>query len=141
MRSSAKKGFTLIELMIVVAVIAILAAIAYPSYTRYVYRARRADGQDLLMRIAAAQERYYTNFNKYTADITGSAPGGLAMNSTSSSGYYRVLPADVVASATGYTILARPQGAQTGDTACPTLSVDNALNKAPAGLTANGSCW
>ncbi|GAI02651.1 unnamed protein product, partial [marine sediment metagenome] len=57
MRSSAKKGFTLIELMIVVAVIAILAAIAYPSYTRYVYRARRADGQDLLMRIAAAQER------------------------------------------------------------------------------------
>src|SRR5690606_11790491 len=59
------RGFTLIELMIVVAIVAILAAIAYPSYINYIQRTRRADGHEMLMRMAAAQERYYTNYNHY----------------------------------------------------------------------------
>ena len=144
MQSSAEKGFTLIELMIVVAVIAILAAIAYPSYTRYVYRARRADGQDLLMRIAAAQERYYTRYNSFAADISAPAtatPPGLGMNLVSERGYYRVDPAGVSVTANTYTIAATPQGAQRGDADCPSLSIDSALNKRPSVQTSNGFCW
>lgn len=58
-------GFTLIELMIVVAIIGIIAAIAYPSYTQYVERARRSDAQGALMGLAAAMERHRTVNGSY----------------------------------------------------------------------------
>ena len=62
-----QSGFTLLELMIVLAVIAILSAIAIPTYVNYGYRARRGDGQELLLRVANAQERYYSTANTYGA--------------------------------------------------------------------------
>jgi prepilin-type N-terminal cleavage/methylation domain-containing protein len=55
-RRGRMRGFTLIELMIVLAVIAILAAIAYPSYTRYVLRAKRADAKQQLLQAAQWNE-------------------------------------------------------------------------------------
>jgi type IV pilus assembly protein PilE len=63
-----KKGFTLLELMIVVAVIGILTAIALPSYQEHVRRAKRAEGKAALLKAAQLQERMY---------ITG-IPGTLA---------------------------------------------------------------
>lgn len=64
------KGFTLIEMMIVVAIIGILAAIAYPSYDEYVKRANRTEGQAFLNDVAARQERYFSQNNKYINDVT-----------------------------------------------------------------------
>ena len=58
-------GFTLIELMIVVAIIGIIAAIAYPSYQQYVERARRSDAQTALLGLASAMERHRTANNSY----------------------------------------------------------------------------
>lgn len=55
-----QKGFTLIELMIVVVIIGVLAAIAYPSYRDSVNRTQRADALATLSRLAGAQERFYT---------------------------------------------------------------------------------
>ncbi|MGP0172022.1 type IV pilin protein [Pseudomonas sp. NCHU5208] len=66
------KGFTLIEMMIVVVVIGILAAIAYPSYQEYVRKSKRADAQAALMELSHFMERYYTANGKYTkSDGTG----------------------------------------------------------------------
>ena len=61
----SNNGFTLIELMIVVAIIGIIAAIAYPNYTQYVERARRSDAQGALMGLAAAMERHRTTNGSY----------------------------------------------------------------------------
>ena len=63
-------GFTLIELMIVVAVIGVLSAIAYPSYTSYVARSKRAECKAGVLQTMQQQERYFTQYNTYTTDAT-----------------------------------------------------------------------
>ena len=67
-RGKPEPGFTLIELMIVVAIVGILAAIAYPSYTEYVRRAARADAQGALTSLAAVMERWFSDNNTYVGD-------------------------------------------------------------------------
>lgn len=70
MQNTNAKGFTLIELMIVVAVIGIIAAIAYPAYQGQVQKTRRTDGKAKLMEIMQAQERNYTVSLTYVTDLT-----------------------------------------------------------------------
>ncbi|MEX6501656.1 type IV pilin protein [Pseudomonas zhanjiangensis] len=80
-------GFTLIELMIVIAVIGILAAIAYPNYTEYLNRAKRAEAKTALMAGAQALERYYSIHGSYldaggnlAAVFTAQVPGSGTVN-------------------------------------------------------------
>lgn len=68
------RGFTLIEMMVVVAVIGILAAIAYPSYQRYVQRTQRSVAQQLMMEISSRQAQHLLDARSYTAVL--SDPGG-----------------------------------------------------------------
>ncbi|MGS2723772.1 type IV pilin protein [Porticoccus sp. GXU_MW_L64] len=60
-----QSGFTLIEIVIVVAIVGILASIAYSSYQDQTRKARRAEGKGFLMEIASAQERYFTQNVRY----------------------------------------------------------------------------
>lgn len=75
---SKNLGFTLIELMIVVAIIAILAAIAYPSYTQYKIRTNRVDVQSEMMNIAQRLQSYKSVNHSYT----GATLAGLGISST-----------------------------------------------------------
>lgn len=71
-----QRGFTLIELMIVVAVVALLAAVGYPSYRDHVARGQRSQGQQLLSDVAQRQEQYLLDRRQY-ATVFGAGAGGL----------------------------------------------------------------
>ena len=64
-RRRGERGFTFIELVVVLAIIALLAAIAYPSYMGQVRKSRRSDAQVALLNIAQVFERCYTELNVY----------------------------------------------------------------------------
>jgi len=137
------KGFTLIELMIVVAVIAILASLAYYNYNKYGFRARRVDGRELLLRVAAAQERFFTNFNGYAPDITSAPPAGLGFTSdVSEKEFYVVTTAvGITGDNQSYVLVATPQNGQASDV-CDALTITSMGQKSQTGTDGeNGSCW
>ena len=126
-------GFTLIEMLVVVAIVAILAAIAYPSYQNYIMRTRRADAKELAVRIAATEERYFTNLNRY-ADLAT-----IGIGTTSEKGYYQA----AVVTGNGdqtYVLTLTPQGVQAAD-ACGNLTINNTGYKDKSGAETNGKCW
>lgn len=70
----SNRGFTLIEIMIVIAIIGIVVTIGYPSFTEYVKKGRRADAVGLLTDQAQILERFYSKNNIYTG-VTGLSTG------------------------------------------------------------------
>jgi len=64
------KGFTLVELMVVLAIISILAAVVVPSYQSQVQRSVRGDGMSTLLDMMRAQENFFANDYTYTTDLT-----------------------------------------------------------------------
>ncbi|MGY2170102.1 type IV pilin protein [Pseudomonas gingeri] len=128
----ASKGFTLIELMIVVAIVGILAAVAYPSYTEYVRRTHRYEIAELLYEQAQTLERFYSRNATYVGAL------GLSNGNT----FYGIVP---VLNATSFTLTATPvAGLMMASDKCGTYTLNN-LNQpantgAAAGVTVK-DCW
>ena len=126
------RGFTLIELVIVVSIIAILAAVAYPAYLDQIRKSRRAEAQSFLLAVAARQQQFLLDTRAYAATIAGvGVPVPAHVNT-----HYTLTVAVTDGPPPTYTVSAVPIAAQAYET-CGTLSV----NQAGAKTASTGGCW
>lgn len=140
------RGFTLVELMIVVAIVSVLALIAYPAYTSQTERSRRADAKIALQNVAQRLERcrsVYGSFNSASCDTYGDISGGDSLSSSDlgGEGYYTITG---VATASTFTITAAATGAQANDDECASFSLshlglESSLDDSDADSTS--TCW
>jgi type IV pilus assembly protein PilE len=135
-------GFTLMELMIVVVVIGILASIAVPSYRQYVLRTNRTDATTMLLRIQAAQEKFFLQNNQYASDAAA-----LGVTAVTEGGKYNIQVAQG-ASGTNMTFLATATptagGGQLSDTRCRTFTINELgvrTGRDSGGADRSNECW
>lgn len=142
-----RNGFTLIELMIVVAIIAILAAVGYPAYTNHVARANRTAVQSVMQALVSRQEMYILNARTYYP-----AAGGNVTDTAAIMGALGVnIPSDVTrnydltvtssnAAPPSHSVSAAPRGSQASmDAACGTLTLRSTGAKEASG--GGATCW
>lgn len=139
--TSRHRGFTLIELMIVVAIVGILAAIAYPAYRDQVRKSYRADCAGALTSLANAMERYRTTNNTYTGatvanlmpsttcPIDGGGPATYNLQITAQDATTYTLQASIIGG-----------GPMAGD-ACGNLTLNNRGVKGVSGTRSVQDCW
>lgn len=130
------QGFTLIEVMIVVAIIGILSAIALPSYNEYIRRGHRAEARTGLLQAAQWLERASTAMGTYP--LTAAFPASL-----------QTVPGDrydisvVSGDGSAYALTATPKGGQTGDK-CGNYTLDQTGLRGANGATSGDivtECW
>jgi type IV pilus assembly protein PilE len=163
MKKYTTNGFTLMEVMITVVIIGILAAIGYPNYIKYVTESRRSDATINLTRIAALQEKFFTECGFYAGTLgaarncgAGTLAAGLGAGGATTEGHYVLAITNLIAGPTGvpggggYTLTATPTpgGLQaTRDAAkCATLTITDTGAKDATGSdsppgTNGGKCW
>ena len=129
-----QKGFSLIELMIVVAVIGILAAVAYPAYQDYVIRSKRGDAMNALAAVRIAQEKYRANSTAFTSSLSD-----LGLSSDSPDEYWTI---SIPSASTGFIAIALPDHT---DDECPMFAVDrdgrNSVYNNGTYTAAGAGCW
>ncbi|MGY3930046.1 type IV pilin [Aeromonas encheleia] len=131
------KGFSLLELMIVVVVVAILSAVAYPSYQAHIAASRRAEAKAALMEAAQYMEREFTQAGSYNAANLASA-GLSTLPRDGSSAYYQMA---VNASGAAFILTATPTGGMGGDE-CGVLMLDQVGRQTVSGASLTAAdCW
>ncbi|GGI87881.1 type IV pilin protein [Halopseudomonas pertucinogena] len=130
--NGTQRGFTLIEIMLVVVVLGILATIALPSYQEHVRQARRAEVSTVMLESAQLLERHYTRHGTYDAEPAAPVP---TQSPPTGAAVYRIA---VSTAAEGFTLTATavPGGIMAGD-ACASYSVNQVNQRTPD----DSKCW
>lgn len=134
MSKKQQSGFSLVELMVVVAIVGILSSIAYPAYSDYVRKARRSDAQQHLMALAQQNQQYFMDRRQYA-----SAASSLLDTPASVSTYYTITINVNAGPPASFSISAAPTsaGGQNQDS-CGTVTIASSGAKTASGGT---SCW
>lgn len=141
MSRPSQAGFTLLEILIVVAILGILVAVALPAYNQSVLRSGRAEAKGELLQVAADQERYFSSFNTYIDDATPlNTPTVADRDRTTQNGLYVIsVAAGASGIGTSFVATATPQGDQAADE-CTTLTLTNTGVRGATGATTD-ECW
>jgi len=131
------RGFTLIELMIVLSIIAIIIALGYPSYRDHVMRSHRAEGMGELLDLADRLERFYSDQGTYAGATLGNAATDLRPVATDKGNYNLAITAQ---DAISFTVTAAPQDEQANDK-CGTFTLTSLGQKSVSGSLPNEQCW
>ena len=135
------KGFSLIELLIVVMILGIISAIAYPSYTQYVTRTNRADAMGALMTAASAMER--RRASSFVYGEAGDEPPvqTVPVDATNDSDVkYRITFSDGP-SRDAYELTATPDNSMIGRDGTGTLTINQRGEKTWNGINGQRDCW
>lgn len=145
----SKAGFTLVELLIVMAIVAILGVIAVPSYRNYVVGARQNSAQQALLRMAGAMENCYS-MNQTYEGCFGNGNSGVTdfLKPNDLESYYELSSMTNV-TARDFKVAVQAKGGQFNDVAssCQVLAVDRlgrkliASNGGQLSVDANNTCW
>ena len=134
-----RRGFTLIEIMIVVAIIAIMASIAVPSYLESVRRSNRAEVVATLLEASNWLQRGFTINNTYVGATTATLQAaGFGASPKSGTAKYNLSLTAASTTATGYSLVATPVG--TADK-CGTFTLDETGKRSVSGSASVADCW
>lgn len=145
----SKAGFTLVELLIVMAIVAILGVIAVPSYRNYVVGARQNSAQQALLRMAGAMENCYSMNQTYVGCFgTGNSGVNDFLKANDIESYYELSSMTNV-TARDFRVAVQAKGGQFNDVAfsCQVLAVDRLGRKlivssgGQLSVDANNTCW
>ena len=129
----AQKGFTLIELMVVVAIIGILASIAIPSYSEYVNRARASEATSALAQMRIRMEHYFQDNRTYL--------GGPCAAPTGTNTTFFAFSCSAAPTATTYTLAANGVAGTTMSNYVYDINQANAKSSTTEDGGGNGNCW
>lgn len=136
------KGFTLMELMVVIFIIAILVSLAVPSYKDFIIKSRRTEAKEMLYAAAQRQQQWFTQNDSYTTDTSGS---GLDIDTTSANGYYTLSiaagPSGSITTSYAMSATAVAGKSQADDSACGTFTLNSRGQKTVSGSQTQPPCW